>query len=185
VVEVPEDEEFREHVYDEEDMFLPNNVAGAILSLPSSLRSGCKTWKGPSMSRCRIVNDRRAKLRSESLDFLTTMIYAGDTKLRFRFDALDRCGDAIGGTNLVRHGVYFLDYLSIIRCCVVSDRAAKADDPVQRLGRRTTRRSGRQREAFLERHVPSFARQGDDLTHFNQMSHTLYDNALHLCRPPL
>jgi DNA polymerase III delta prime subunit len=186
VADVPEDEEFREHVYDEEDMFLPNNVAGAILSLPSSLRSGCKTWKGPSMSRCRIVDHRRAKMQSESLDFFTTMMYAGDTKLRFRFDSLDRCGgDVIGATNLVRHGVYFLDYLSIVRCCIVSDRAAKADDPVECSGRRTTRRSGRQRQAFLERLVPPFARQGDDLAHFNEMSLTLYENALHLSRPPL
>jgi hypothetical protein len=186
--DVPEDEEFREHVYDDEDMFLHNPVVGSMLSLPSLLLHGCKAWQGPSLLFCRVVDHRRAQTQWQYLDFLTTMVYAGDTKLRFRFDALDRCVDpVIGGTDdLVRQrngAYYFLDYVPMIRCCVLSDRAPKADDePMeQRAGRRTTRRTGR-RPPFLEGLVPSFARQGDNAAHFEAMSVSLHDNALHLVR---
>lgn len=174
-----EDEEFREHVYDDDDMFLYNHAVG-ILSLPSFLRSGCKTWKVSSLPRCQLADYRRAKMRSESLGFFSTMVYAGDSKSRLRYEALDRACDAI---DHVRHGALFLDYLSIIRCCVVSDRATRAvaDHHIERPGLRT-RRSVR-RQAFLEGIVPSFARQGDDLARFNEMTVTLHENALHVCRP--
>lgn len=187
VADVPEDEEFREHVYDDEDMFLHNPVVASMLSFPSSLLHGCKAWQGPSLSRCRFVDHRRTQKQLQYLDFLTTMVYAGDTKVRYRFDALDRCVDPVmGGTDdhVRQHGAYyFLDYLPMIRCCVVSDRAPQANDEAmeQRAGRRTTRRTGR-RQPFLEGLVPSFARQGDNAAHFDRMLVSLHDNALHLVR---
>ena len=165
-----DDEDYKGLSFDkcEEDMFLPAPTPTCLLSLPTFLRQACKTI-GTSSALNRVEHKMLAHWE-KTIHLAADFVFPSSTNHMFS-RGLSRALDPSVKNRELIDSALFLDYLPLVRCMALHERAAEhvfaqahAEDPELATTlsnrQRSTRRSRKLgREHYLEKVSPAFQRQ--------------------------